>query len=45
LRHFFVSDILASMLGIQTTPLSWEMRELMEIGASLGLVLGVVVGG
>ena len=42
---FFVSDILASVLGIQTTPLSWELRELMEIGASLGLVLGVVVGG
>ena len=42
---FFVSDILTSVLGIQTTPLSWELRELMEIGASLGLVLGVVVGG
>ena len=42
---FFVSDILASVLGIQTTPLSWELRELMEIGASIGLVLGVVVGG
>ncbi|HOZ33252.1 MAG TPA: helix-turn-helix transcriptional regulator [Tabrizicola sp.] len=40
-----MSDILASVLGIQTTPLSWELRELMEIGASLGLVLGVVVGG
>lgn len=42
---FFVSDIVTSVLGIQTTPVSWEMRELMEIGASLGLVLGVVVGG
>ena len=42
---FFVSDILASVLGIRTTPISWEMRELMEIGAALGLVLGVVVGG
>ena len=42
---FFVSDILTSVLGIQTTPLSWELRELMEIGASIGLVLGVVVGG
>lgn len=42
---FFVSDILASVLGLQTTPISWEMRELMEIGASVGLVLGVVVGG
>jgi DNA-binding CsgD family transcriptional regulator len=42
---FFVSDILKSVLGIRTDPISWEMRELMEIGASLGLVLGVVVGG
>jgi DNA-binding CsgD family transcriptional regulator len=42
---FFVSDILSSVLGIRTTPISWEMRELMEIGAAVGLVLGVVVGG
>lgn len=42
---FFVSDILASVLGVETTPVSWETRELMEIGASIGLVLGVVVGG
>ena len=42
---FFVSDILASVLGVETAPISWEMRELMEIGASVGLVLGVVVGG
>ena len=40
-----MSDILASILGIRTTPLSWEMREYMEIGASIGLVLGLVVGG
>lgn len=42
---FFVSDILASILGIPTTPMSWEMREAMELAASFGLVLGVVVGG
>ncbi len=41
---FFVSDIVTSVLGIRTTPISWEMRELMEVGASVGLVLGVVVG-
>ena len=40
-----MSDIPASILGIRTTPLSWEMREYMEIGASIGLVLGLVVGG
>jgi DNA-binding CsgD family transcriptional regulator len=42
---FFVFDILSSVLGLRTTPISWEMRELMEIGASVGLLLGVVVGG
>jgi DNA-binding CsgD family transcriptional regulator len=42
---FFVFDILTSVLGIQVTPVSWELRELMEIGASLGLILGLVVGG
>lgn len=36
---------MASVLGLQTSPVSWEMRELMEIGASVGLVLGLVVGG
>ncbi|ESW60126.1 MAG: LuxR family transcriptional regulator [Rhodobacter sp. CACIA14H1] len=41
---FFVSDILASVLGIPTRPLSWELRELMEIGAALGLMLGLVLG-
>ncbi len=41
---FFVSDILSSVLGIRTTPISWEMREFLEIGASVGLILGVVLG-
>lgn len=42
---FFVSDILSSVLGVRTAPISWEMRELMEIGAAVGLILGVIVGG
>lgn len=42
---FFVSDILSSFFGFQTTPISWEMRELLEIGAAFGLILGVVIGG
>ena len=35
---FFVSDILSSMIGFQTAPISWEMRELLEIGAAFGLI-------
>lgn len=41
---FFVSDIVASVLGLQSVPLAWETRELMEIGAAIGLVLGMVLG-
>lgn len=41
---FFVSDIVTSVLGIRTTPIPWEFRELMEIGAALGLVLGLLLG-
>lgn len=42
---FFVSDILSSVVGFRSSPISWEMREALEIGAAFGLVLGVVVGG
>lgn len=41
---FFVYDILSSILGLRSTPVSWEVRELLEIGASLGLILGLVLG-
>lgn len=41
---FFSWDILTSVLGIRTVPISWELRELIEIGAAVGLVLGVVLG-
>ncbi len=41
---FFVSDILSSVLGLRTTPVSWQARELMEMGAALGLILGLVLG-
>jgi DNA-binding CsgD family transcriptional regulator len=42
---FFISDILSSYIGISTAPLSWEYRELMEIGAAAGLGIGVIFGG
>jgi DNA-binding CsgD family transcriptional regulator len=42
---FFVSEILASVLGIPYQPLDWAYVELIEIGAAVGLILGVVLGG
>ncbi len=42
---FFVSEILASVLGIPYQPLDWAFVELIEIGAAVGLILGVVLGG
>ncbi len=41
---FFVWDILSSALGLHFSPLSWEMREYLEIGAALGLLLGLLMG-
>lgn len=41
---FFVSDILFSVLGIYAHPIAWQTRDLLEVGAALGLVLGVVLG-
>lgn len=40
----FLWDLAASILGLRTTPLSWQMRELIEIGAALGLFAGLVAG-
>jgi len=41
---YFLWEILASILGLPTLPLRWQTRELVQIGASLGLVLGAVMG-
>ncbi len=40
---FFVSDILISILGLPIGPIDWAFVELIQIGAALGLVIGVVV--
>lgn len=41
---FFVFDILSSVFGLRSAPISWEARELIEIGAAVGLVLGLLLG-
>ena len=41
---FFVSDIVFGIFGLRSTPLSWQVRELTEIGAALGLTLGLALG-
>lgn len=41
---FFVSDILMTLIGVRSSPINWQTRELLEIGAALGLVLGMALG-
>lgn len=41
---FFVSDILSSFFGFQSHPISWKVRELIEVGAAVGLLLGLALG-
>lgn len=41
---FFIWDILSGLFGLRTEPLSWQTRELIEIGAALGLLLGILLG-
>jgi hypothetical protein len=40
---FFVANILMSVLGF--APISWQISETIELGAAIGLLLGVVTGG
>ena len=42
---FFVSGIAITVLGLDVGPLDWRYVELIEIGAALGLMLGIAVGG
>ena len=37
-------DLLSGFFGLRTAPISWQTRELMEIGAAFGLLLGVAMG-
>ncbi len=40
----FILDILSSVIGFRATPIAWEFREMMELGAAFGLVLGLLLG-
>ena len=40
----FLWDLLSSVLGLRTTPISWQVREMLEIAASIGLLLGAGFG-
>lgn len=41
---YFLYEILASVLGLPSVPLRWSLRELVEAGASIGLILGAILG-
>ena len=41
---FFVGDILISVLGLPVAPFSWMFVELIQIGAAIGLLIGVFMG-
>lgn len=39
---FFLANILSSVLGL--APINWQVSEYIELGAALGLLIGVVLG-
>ena len=39
----FVSDVFSSIFGFESTAMSWQMREILEIAAALGLIIGAVL--
>jgi hypothetical protein len=41
---FFVSDIVLTVIGAPYAPIPWAYREVMELAAGGGLILGVVLG-
>lgn len=40
----FTSDMVLSFLGIYPAPMAWSTREMMEVGALVGLLLGLIFG-
>ena len=41
---FFVAQIMIGVLGLPIGPFNWTFHEIIEIGAALGLVTGVIFG-
>ncbi len=41
----FILDLLMSIFGFYPVPLAWSTREFMEMGAGVGLLLGLIFGG
>ncbi len=42
---FFLYNIITTVFGFRTNAISWQVKELLEISASLGLLLGSILGG
>lgn len=40
---YFLWTILAALLGLPDLPLRWQAREMVDLGAALGLILGAVL--
>lgn len=40
---YFLSEILASLFGLPPLPLRWQAREVVELAATLGLILGATL--
>jgi DNA-binding CsgD family transcriptional regulator len=41
---YFISGILSSFVGLPIPPLKWQLMELFEVVAALGLLLGLLLG-
>lgn len=42
---FFIGDIGMTFLRIERQPIDWKLREAMEIGAAIALLIGLVLSG
>ncbi len=43
LAGFYLLDLLSSGISLRSTPLPWQVRELMEIGGATGMLIGIFV--